>query len=964
MLEEQRQELIKIFGERVALDRTERMLYSSDLGVLPNLVKRQINTMPDAVVQPLDTEELTSLIRIATKYKIPLVPRGSGTAGYGGAVPTRGGIVVDFYRMNKILNIDKEKKTATIQAGVIWNDLEKELRASGLALRLYPGSAVSSTVGGWLAAGGGVGIGSYEYGYLRDSIVEVELVTPKGVRKLNGAELDLVDGMSGITGFISQVTVVVRDADVDVPVSGAFPDLQCLVDAVKDLKEKNVPLWEISYRDPAHIRLVNEAVEKQDASFGQHEASEEPKLSGDSFVALFVYPRHREADVHSRLVDIIKEHRGEVLEDVLAGLEWEERFYPIRLKALGPSLIPSEVDIPAEKLPALIKEIQRKMGHFAFNGTLVRGGSQATVLTYELDDERRRGFTFAYASSFVPIKASKKLDGKPYAAGMYLTDYSEQLLGKEKLKRIHAFKQEIDPDYILNPGKVFPPSLEKDSPIKRLSLMTRMAQSQTALIKVMDRLFGGKAPSESIYQRTVPGKLTYSTLATRDSFACANCGFCRTVCTQFKAIGWESSSPRGKFHFMREYLKGKALLDERMAEMFFACTTCRRCNEVCQVKAHIDEHWTLTARPMIWREGFNPPLVSQTQAHNILVHHNTGGLPPAQRPAWIPPGLKLRETGEVAFWAGCSTAYNRGTRNLAVNAVRIMNKAGIEPAYLGVEEWCCGGTMYKIGSLDEAMDIVKHNVNEINKRGIKTLVTSCSGCWLNICHLYPLFAERLGLAWQVKVKHVTELIDALIAEGKIRLRFPLNLEVTYHDSCHVGRGGRIYDPPRRILAAIPGLKLVEMASNRENSACCGQHVTRYPRLGGMINTERLKEVEQTGARALVCNCPTCENNFRASMAENGVGVEVLDITDLVAYSMGLPTLAASSFLRLKYGTMKKPAKKKKEIYLTKEELAREESLFKPHEESYRVLKGRTEELSAFSAKISLGDDAPKPPSSC
>ena len=95
MLAKEEQELISIFGERVAFHGIERMLYSSDLGALPELVKKQINTNPDAVVQPNSNDELRALVNLAIKYKSPLIPRGSGTAGYGGAIPTRGGIVAD-----------------------------------------------------------------------------------------------------------------------------------------------------------------------------------------------------------------------------------------------------------------------------------------------------------------------------------------------------------------------------------------------------------------------------------------------------------------------------------------------------------------------------------------------------------------------------------------------------------------------------------------------------------------------------------------------------------------------------------------------------------------------------------------------------------------------------------------------------------------------------------------------------
>ena len=159
VLQKVQKELVDIFGERVAFHEIERMLYSSDLGALPELARKQINTYPDAVVQPNSSDDLSALVNLAMKYRTPLISRGSGTAGYGGAVPIRGGIVVDFNRLNRVIEINEEKKTVTVEPGVVWKELEIELRSRSLALQLYPGSAISATVGGWIGNGGGVGIG-------------------------------------------------------------------------------------------------------------------------------------------------------------------------------------------------------------------------------------------------------------------------------------------------------------------------------------------------------------------------------------------------------------------------------------------------------------------------------------------------------------------------------------------------------------------------------------------------------------------------------------------------------------------------------------------------------------------------------------------------------------------------------------------------------------------------------------
>jgi Fe-S oxidoreductase len=186
----------------------------------------------------------------------------------------------------------------------------------------------------------------------------------------------------------------------------------------------------------------------------------------------------------------------------------------------------------------------------------------------------------------------------------------------------------------------------------------------------------------------------------------------------------------------------------------------------------------------------------------------------------------------------------------------------------------------------------------MQRRGIKTLITSCSGCWLHLSRYYPLFAHRLNLKYDIGIRHITEVISQLSEEGRIKFESPIRLKVTYHDPCQIGRAGGILEPPRKILTSIPGLELVEMHHNKERTACCGRHATRYPRVGSAINRSRVAEAEQTGAQALVSCCPTCEDNFRAGIADVGAKLEVLDLSELVAETIGLPRLAVGKLAKL------------------------------------------------------------------
>jgi len=894
--EEQR--LVRIFGDRVAFHDIERMLYSSDIGNTPRLARKQIKAYPDAVVQPNSVDELITLVDLAIEYKTPLIPRGSGTAGYGGAVPVRGGIVVDFHRLRAIIDINKDEKTVTVESGAIWNDIEKKLCDYGLSLRLYPSSAISATVGGWLSNGGGIGIGSFEYGRFRGNIVEVELITPKGKRRLVGEDIDLVDGMAGTTGLISQVKMMLRNSDEDIPVLAAFEEMDNLLAAVDAIRKEKLPLWHVNFKDSLYTGLTRQAVEKQASRSPKHGGIKELMLPEDKILATFVYPSRRYGLVNDKLFAIVKDHGGEVLSSALAKLEWGEKFYPMRMKALGPSLIQSEAVVPTEKLLILVENVRRWIKGITFDCTLINQGEETTILTYVLDDERRRGFTLAYPKNLTTIEEAKKVGGRAYAVGMYLTDEAEQIFGEEKLQRSYKFKKELDPCGIMNPGKIFPAKLSGDTSLWKLNYMIKLARRYPAMMAMVDRLFGGKPVGKTVSSKTVLAKLPFAREATWDAFACLGCGYCRTECPEFSAIGWESASPRGKFHLLKEYIQGNVNLDERMAEIFFACTTCGRCNEVCQVKAHVEEDWAWVARPTMLREGFQPPLIFQRQAHHILNEHNPGGDPQNERTAWMPSDIKYREEGTIGYWAGCAGSYNYNLRNLPINAFRLLNKAAIEPVYLGCDEWCCGATMFTVGCIDEVSETVRHNIDEIKKRGIKTLITSCSTCLYNLGHVYPVIAKRLNLEYDITVKHITEVVCDLIDEGTIKFELPISLKVTYHDPCHLGRSCGIFEPPRKILASIPELEFVEMPRNREQSACCGRFTLRYPRLGSIINNSRTLEAAQTGASAVVCGCSTCENNFRIGIANTKVPLEVIDIMDLVAETSGLPRLAVSKLGKL------------------------------------------------------------------
>ena len=931
MIELLRKELIQIFGGRVAFHKLECQAYSSDAGRLPSLLTMTLKTTPQAVVQPVDREELQSLISLAIKYNVPLIPRGSGTAGYGGAIPVQSGIVIDFYRMSCIIKIDKTKCLATVEPGVRWQELENSLRSYGLALRSYPTSAISATVGGWLAAGCGTGIGSYQFGYLADAITEIELVTPAGVYNLNQNDIGLVAGLSGTTGIISKVTLTVRTLSEEQVLVGGFRTMEAFLEVVQKAAA-SLELWHVGYFCVHEQLLSREALASQIRRDEIHrDNSSFPKLldlPDEGIYGTFVGP----PGATDSLCKLILSNGGKLLSKEASDYIWEERFYPLRQKALGPSIIPGEVIVPAARLPDLIREFREKRGRsFSVEGTFINGTKEATALVIILDDERRRGFTLAYVHSLSFLCEAKKLGGHAYAAGLLFTSEARDLWGNERLRQIYDFKKKVDPKNIMNPGKIFPASLDKGFPTGMIELFTKLGRLFSWPMKMLDETLWRWSFGLDEQGHFVPKKLPASGDVGWDAYACTGCGYCRTVCTEFGTFGWESTSPRGKFTFLRNRSKDKTRLDERMADAFFMCTTCRRCDSICQARIPILQHWDLSLRPTLWHEGYNLPAFHRGTTENVLNDHNPMGHPHNKRPDFLPADVRYRNKGETAYWVGCTASY--AMKQLAENPLRILNAGQIEPVLFMGDEWCCGSDIFLYGRIDDIIDTVKHNIEAMRKRGVKKLIVHCPGCWTAFSLYYPLLAKKLNLKWDIEIEHITQTMESLIKSGKIRLRHPVNLKVTYHDSCHLGRRGGIYEPPREVLKAIPGIEFVEMPKNKENSPCCGRQLFQYTKEGARPYVDRVVEARSANVSALITNCPGCQVAYMLGAREASIeNVECLDITDLACTSIGIPVRAyklIARMVRQGYDRGVKPA--------IEADIDRSSALLAPHKDKYEFL---------------------------
>jgi Fe-S oxidoreductase len=210
------------------------------------------------------------------------------------------------------------------------------------------------------------------------------------------------------------------------------------------------------------------------------------------------------------------------------------------------------------------------------------------------------------------------------------------------------------------------------------------------------------------------------------------------------------------------------------------------------------------------------------------------------------------------LFAGCSADRPEG-RAAAVALAKLMHKAGDDFAILGADESCCGLYARDLGFHDEYTRLRDANIDAVRRAGVRTVVTACGSC-RRIWGEYPE-DEMPGL----RVVHGVEYLDELARGGKLKFKKTISKKVTYHDPCHLGRGAGVYDAPRSLLRAIPGLELIEMPRNRRWSSCCGGGVPEsYPELAKWSAEDRLAEAKAAGAELLLTTSAVCHRSFAAA----------------------------------------------------------------------------------------------------
>lgn len=313
-------------------------------------------------------------------------------------------------------------------------------------------------------------------------------------------------------------------------------------------------------------------------------------------------------------------------------------------------------------------------------------------------------------------------------------------------------------------------------------------------------------------------------------------------------------------------------------ETVFRCTLCGNCRQVCPVGIDLTPLWHSVRQDLVDSDAY-PEKIDMIR-DNLNETHNVFGEENDERAEWVedipdaPDHGYIKNRADIVYFTGCVSSFFPLAQQIPMALVKIFNRACIDFTLLGDDEWCCGFPQIGAGLHANLKNLIDHNIEAVHAKGADTIVFSCPSCYQMWREHYP---------HDFKIYHATQYIDRLITTDQLPLK-AINMTVTYHDPCDLGRGSCEYEAPRRLLRAIPDVKLVEMTHHRENCLCCGGGGNLEmidSRLSGEIAREKINEALATGAQAVVTACQQCVRVMTTYVRRNKIKLEVMDIIQLV-----------------------------------------------------------------------------------
>jgi len=332
-------------------------------------------------------------------------------------------------------------------------------------------------------------------------------------------------------------------------------------------------------------------------------------------------------------------------------------------------------------------------------------------------------------------------------------------------------------------------------------------------------------------------------------------------CPPYEFYRFQRHTPKSRWLMAQRVFHGLDPITPELKEVMYACTTCLMCQELCGVRGDGYGPWDITVamrEEMTEKEG--PADAHRAIYENLRQHDTPWAQPQPQRGAWA-EGLGLKSAGEsgvaTLLFAGCSADQPSG-RSAARALAGIMQKAGEDFAILGSEEKCCGLYASDLGFRREYERLKASNLEMIARARVERVVVACGSCR----RIWREYARASKLDFQAL--HGVEYVNQLLQSGRLKFSGRIEKKITYHDSCHLGRGAGVYDDPRNVLRAIPGVQLIEMERNRRWSWCCGGGggvPEADPELAQWSAADRLREAAATGAELVLTSSALCQRSF-------------------------------------------------------------------------------------------------------
>jgi Fe-S oxidoreductase len=403
-----------------------------------------------------------------------------------------------------------------------------------------------------------------------------------------------------------------------------------------------------------------------------------------------------------------------------------------------------------------------------------------------------------------------------------------------------------------------------------------------------------------------------------DTDACTMCGRCTSVCPAHAtgkpldpreivlktgevmaatAVNGPISPPIGTVEGIT--ISANSLFERITVEEIWSCTTCKACDEICPVNIEILDKILDMRRYLSLMES-NFPAELGNAYRGMENQGNPWGMNQGERADWakgldvdiVEPGTPL--TAEYLYWVGCAGSFDDKNKKVTQAMAKLLKRAGIEVAILGPSEMCTGDPARRSGNEYLFQMLAMPNIEMLDGMGVKKIITQCPHCFNTIKNEYP------QLGGNYEVVHHTQLLEHLIDSGQLDVsQASLEERITYHDSCYLGRHNDVYLAPRKVVASIKGIEVVEMQRNGTTGMCCGAGGARMwmeESIGTKVNDERAREAISTGASRVATACPFCyimldDGVKAAGMEEDQVKVADISIHLLDAIEAGERQLA-------------------------------------------------------------------------